>query len=64
MSQSFNTTEQESDFSNAFDFFLSIYNLKKNFCSMRGLNPRQPAHKTGTLPTELMLHYIPYKPLN
>ncbi len=28
--------------------------VKKRFCSMRGSNPRPLAHKTNTLPTELM----------
>jgi hypothetical protein len=33
------------------DYLLS--NKIKNICFVRDLNPRPPAHKTDTLPTEL-----------
>ena len=36
------------------DLVSKAYGRKKDGCSMRGSNPRPLAHKTNTLPTELM----------
>lgn len=35
---------------------ISSFSWKQNVCSMWGSNPRPLAHKTNTLPTELMEH--------
>ena len=41
------------------DLVSKAHGRKKDGCSMRGSNPRPLAHKTNTLPTELMEHVYP-----